>query len=83
MKRITTETLITGPRPSLHYCCLWAFFSLFKSPTLIAARLGVCTKSVSNAKKRAMQEGCQHCPNCRKDQLSKVSIQFPSFPSHQ
>ncbi len=36
----------------LHYCCLWAFFKLYKQTGLIAARLGVSSRAIRYLKAR-------------------------------
>ena len=40
--RTTIKTLVTDG--GLGYCCLWAFFKIFRKTPVIAARLGVAEK---------------------------------------
>lgn len=59
-----TEHLITQ---GLGYCCLWAFFTLFKRTGLIAIRLGVTPQTIRRYKARfrggefKCKEDCQRC----------------------
>ena len=51
MKRITTETLITGPRPFSTIVAFGPFLSL-QIPYINSRPSCVCTKSVSNGKEK-------------------------------
>ena len=53
----------------LGYCCLWAFFSLFRRTEMIALRLGVTSRTVRLYKERH-RDGefkCEGCAKCLKD----------------
>lgn len=57
--------LITS-KTGLGYCCLFAFFSLFRKTGEIAERLGVSRQAVQRYRRR-YKEGCYHCeqhPSC-------------------
>ena len=71
-QRQTVKRLITEPRPyGLGYCCIYAFFRLFKRTGLIAARLGLTDRAI-RYHKMAYKDGdmhCEKCPNCLKGRL--------------
>ena len=50
----------------LGYCCVWFFFTHYRSTSLIAARLGMSRRSVQEwkARVRSGEEKCKGCPNC-------------------
>lgn len=59
---------------SLGYCCLWAFFSLYRKPGQIADRLG-CTKNAVKYRKNQFLDGklkCEQCTNCMKSSLRRL-----------
>ena len=61
-----TEQLIVN---NMGYCCLWAFFSLYRRTALIALRLGITTRTVSSYKARfkAGEFQCKgDCARCMK-----------------
>ena len=58
--RILIFSLITE---DLGYCCPWRFFLLYPSTSLIAARLGVSSRAVRNARRRVVQ-GQGRCAKC-------------------
>jgi hypothetical protein len=71
--RPTITTLITK---DLHYCCMWAFFSIFKKRGEIADRLGVSTRTVNRAKAdfRAGKMKCKGCERCMKEQVRIIKL---------
>lgn len=50
----------------LHYCCLWAFFQLYRSNDQIALRLGVSSKTAQRwrAKTKAGFHNCKGGQSC-------------------
>lgn len=59
---------------SLGYCCLYAFFSLYRKPSQIADRLG-CTKNAVKYRKNQFLDGklaCEQCPKCMKPNLKRL-----------
>lgn len=66
MTRPTIKDLITTE--GLHYCCLWAFFKKFGSPSIIADRLGVHKRTVRRYRSQflAGEYKCEGCDNCLK-----------------
>ena len=64
------KTLICG---SLRYCCLWAFFSLYKKPSVVAERLGCHRVSVCRylARFREGEFKCEGKENCMKKAVRK------------
>lgn len=58
-QRQTVERLITE---GMGYCCLWAFFRLFRQTALIASRLGVSDRAIRKHKS-AFKAGCYRCQN--------------------
>lgn len=68
--------IITLVTDGLHYCCPWAFFSIFRKTPEIAARLGVCDRTVRRAKAN-VDDGkwkCEGCTNCMKKQVQAVRL---------
>jgi hypothetical protein len=63
-----TERLI---RQGLGYCCLWAFFSLFRRTELIAIRLGVTPRTIRlyKARFRGGEFKCEGCEKCLKSAI--------------
>lgn len=61
--RPTVEALVTQ---GLGYCCLWAFFRLFRRTAMIAERLGVSPRAVRYWKSLYNSGAlrCQRCPRC-------------------
>lgn len=59
MTRPTVERMVTE---DLGYCCLWFFFSRFRSTGLAAARLGVSPQAIRQNK--ASCGGCKGRGNC-------------------
>lgn len=60
----------------LGYCCLWAFFSIFRKTGPIADRLGVHPSNIRRYKAR-MREGefkCEDCAKCMKEQVRAVKV---------
>lgn len=58
----------------LGYCCLFAFFSLFRRTGIISDRLGV-TSAAIRYRKAQFREGklvCKRCPNCLRSQLKRL-----------
>lgn len=49
----------------LNYCCVWAFFSLFRKTDVIADRLG-CQRRVVQVWKKRFREGGLACTNCER-----------------
>jgi len=49
---------------ALGYCCEWFFFQRYRSPTLIAARLGVSLSAVKQHRRKASCESCAQAANC-------------------
>ena len=65
--------LITG-KNGLNYCCLWAFFTLYRSSDAIALRLGVTTRTVRLYKERfhAGEFKCEGCEKCLKPHMKML-----------
>lgn len=55
-------SLICG-KNGLNYCCLWAFFTLFRKTGEIASRLGCSRQAVQKYRKR-YREGRMKCESC-------------------
>lgn len=55
-------------KDGLGYCCLWAFFSMFKRTELIAIRLGVTPRTIRlyRARFRGGEYKCEECQKCMK-----------------
>lgn len=70
--RPTIKTLITQ---DLRYCCVWAFFSIFKKTPEIAARLGVSERAVRYAKAEVRKRGkCEGCERCLKEHVRSLKL---------
>jgi hypothetical protein len=67
-----TEYLITR---ALGYCCLWAFFSLFRQTGQIAQRLGVTPRTIRLYKARFRGGGfkCEGCEKCMKKVVKTIN----------
>lgn len=63
-----TERLI---KQGLGYCCLWAFFKLFRQTPMIALRLGVTPRTVRlyKARFRGGEYKCEGCAKCMKQAI--------------
>jgi hypothetical protein len=57
LQRQTVKRLVTE---GMGYCCLWAFFRLYKRTAQIALRLGVEDRTV-RYHKSAFNAGCYRC----------------------
>ena len=72
MGRLTLKKLVCEEPPSgLGYCCVYAFFRMFKQTGKIAERLGVETRTV-RYHKVAFKDGktvCQKAEKCLKGRL--------------
>lgn len=55
---------------SLHYCCPYAFFRLFKQTGLIAARLGLSERTVRRWKHRP--KTCEKLACCQLAQIRSI-----------
>lgn len=73
MARQTFKVLVTAPtaKGGLGYCCLYAFFRLFKRTGLIAARLGMDDRTVryQKARFRSGEYQCEKLDCCLKGKL--------------
>lgn len=58
----------------LGYCCPWLFFRGFRKSSLIAARLGVATRSIQVVKASCDNgyEECTNAPTCMKGKLAII-----------
>jgi len=67
MRAPLIKNLITS-KFGLGYCCLWAFFSLYKRTEQIALRLGVHERNIARykARFRAGEFSCEGCTGCMK-----------------
>lgn len=72
MRPLITTLIVDG----LGYCCTWAFFSIFRKTAVIAARLGVSTRTVQRGKARVDDglDKCRGCKNCMKEHVKSVRI---------
>ena len=64
---LTLKHLITDPAPEgLGYCCMYAFFRLYRQTAVIALRLGVTERAVRKHKQRYKEKAlkCEGCENC-------------------
>lgn len=63
MPRITIHSLVTK---DLGYCCLYAFFRLYRQTGVIATRLGVTDRAIRKHKEafRAGELRCGKCKTC-------------------
>lgn len=78
-KRQTVDKAI---REGLNYCCLYAFFSLFKDTDLIAARLGFDKRSI-RYHKAAFAAGHYRCygrPGCLQGKLDAIKAALKQLP---
>lgn len=73
---ISLKSLVTH---DLHYCCLWAFFSLYEKPGLIALRLGLSRQAVHKHKRRFVEGEykCERCPRCLAPSLESLRQKLP------
>lgn len=63
-----TEHLITD---GLGYCCLFAFFSIYRRTSMIALRLGVTPRTIRLYKAR-FRDGEYKCAGCERCLASKI-----------
>lgn len=76
MGGIMRPTVITLITIDLHYCCVWAFFSIFGRTQQIADRLGVHPSNVRRLKARVRsgELKCEGCDRCMKGAVRTVRI---------
>lgn len=72
MRSLTITLIVDG----LHYCCPWAFFSIFRDTPTIAARLGVDPSTIRRAKAsfRRGEMKCEGCERCMKEQVRTIKL---------
>lgn len=77
------ETIDKAVRLGLNYCCLFAFFSLYKDTALIARRLGFSERAIRKHKAAfaAGQLRCYGRPGCVADKLDKIKASLALIKS--